>query len=154
MKGPTRAFHRFSSYIFFKASHPLNGKHGEPAVYLRLKCKSSQNWIWFGSSGVTRFLDDFFKTILGWSWALFRGEAGISFSPYKPSRSWQHFVLGLQLASPLSKAVPFHKSLSAPFQPPSYVFPWLSLHLRNQTHTCLEPAFSATFSGWTPHSGI
>ena len=92
----------------------------------------------------------------------FLGGAGLSseeklefsFSPHKPSRSWQHFVLGLQLASPLSKAVPFHKSLSAPFQPPSYVFPWLSLHLRNQTHTCLEPAFSATFSGWTPHSGI
>lgn len=78
-RGPRGPFIDFpvTFFFFFKASHPLNGKHGEPAVYLCLKCKSSQNWIWFGSSGVARFLDDFFKTILGWSWAVFRGGAGI-----------------------------------------------------------------------------
>ena len=81
-RGPEGPFIDFPvTFFFLKASPPLNGKHGEPAVCLCLKCKSSQNWIWFGSSGVARFLDDLTKTILGWSWALFRGGAGIFLQP-------------------------------------------------------------------------
>lgn len=106
-RGPQGPFIDFPvTFFFLKASPPLNGKHGEPAVYLCLKCKYSQNWIWFGSSGVARFLDDFTKTILGWSWALFRGGAGIFLQP--PQALKVLAALSLASDSLLCFLRPFH----------------------------------------------
>ena len=81
------------------------------------------------------------RQFLGGAGLFSEEELEFSFRPHKPSRSWQHIVLGLRLASPLSKAVPFSRSLSAPFQPPSYVFPGSLSISRNK----LTPAWSQPF---------